>query len=158
MNRLKAFKLRNSYENNSNTLNQLVKLAVNGDFFAQYYLADIFFFGENIEKNLSKGIELYRISFENGCGDSAMRLGDLYNTNFISINEKELDFYKNDSYANKFYSSGFKFLKKQFEQGDHLAADLISGCFFSGHGVTYDLEMGRKWMKIYEQNSEWYLT
>ncbi len=157
MNRLKAFKLANNNDQSLNALHQLEVLAADGDFFAQFYLAEIYFYGERVKKNLSKSVQLYKVSFENGCGDSAIKLGDLYHSRCVFHNIEELNISKNDEYANKLYLVGFELLKKQFEQGDHFAADLISVCYSSGKGVQYDLDKAKEWMKIYQKKSDWYL-
>ena len=77
-----AFSQTAQKENTTTTkktsISELQKKAEAGDASAQYNLAERYYFGEDIGKNLSKAVELYKKSAEQGFASAQYGLGGLY--------------------------------------------------------------------------------
>lgn len=117
------------------SIEELTKLAVQGDAAAIRKLADMYFYGEGVEEDNEKAIELYLKLADQNDSEVNRRIGVCYSC--LEDYEKAVEWYL-----------------KAAEQGNDEAQCNLGTCYYSGEGVEEDTEKAIEWyLKSAEQGN-----
>ncbi len=119
-------------QNDSLTL--IRRLANSGNAYAQFILANAYYHGSFIEKNLIAAFEYYKDAAENGYAKAQFDLGNMY---FAGIG------------TDRDYAKGFKWTQKAAMNNHSIAQYNIAIYYCNGKGVIQDLSEAYKWILIF---------
>ena len=145
-----------------------LKLAEEGDIFAQNELADLYLGGYGTDKNTYEGMNWLKKSAESGFWRSTDKLGDAYyyGNSVDQDYEKAVDYYRRGAevgYSRSEYNLGYcyymgygveednekalEYFKAAYEHGNAEAANMIGIMYHNGYGVEQDNEQEFIWIK-----------
>lgn len=146
----------------------VLKLAEDGDIFAQNELADMYLYGYGIEEDEEEGVKWLKKSAEAGYWRSMDKLADCYSDGVGVLQDelKAIDLYKKvyelglGNTANRIgliynnqNNSGeaVKWYRKGFDKGDDWSGYNLAYCYSNGIGVSQDeLKALELYKKVYE--------
>ena len=146
----------------------VLKLAEDGDIFAQNELADMYLYGHGIEEDKEEGVKWLKKSAEAGYWRSMSKLADCYSDGVGVLQDelKAIDLYKKvyelgsgeaangigliyDNQNNS--EEAVKWYRKGFEKGDSRSGYNLAYCYSNGIGVSQDeLKALELYKKVYE--------
>jgi len=125
--------------NENNNKEKEIELAKNGNVYAQRRLANLYYYGEGVEKDLRKAIEWYILAAKQGDVYAQRKLGNLYY--YGEGVEKNLE-------------QAVEWFDKAAEQGDAVSQTMLGHCYFFSIGVNKDINKALTWIiKAAEQNN-----
>ncbi len=117
-------------KNNFNEANSIAdELIKSQNALGQYIKAEMYYYGQGVNRNISEAVEWYKLAARNGNTSAQNQLGELFN------------------YGSE-YIEAFKCYKLAAEQGNANAQYNLSACYYNGIGVTSDKSEAVKWCKI----------
>ena len=147
-----------------------------GDSDTKYYLAEMYYYGEGVERDINKAFYLYKQATEEGNDKAKLRLGVMYlhgegtkrdtkeglrlikkaaENGIVEAQRHLADFYFDgiDGIGIKQnYNEAFYWYEKAANQNDADAQFRLAEMYMNGYGVDYDEEKAFEWVKKAAEN------
>jgi len=114
-------------------VDNIKKLADNGDFTAQKQLADLYVKGDKVKQDYTKAVELYRSAANGGNAEAQETLADIYYNGLYGVEQS--------------FVAALKWYKKSAAMGLSVSQYMLGKMYANGEGVKQD---GKKAIEWYE--------
>lgn len=140
---------------------------LNGD--TSYNLAMLYYNGKWVEKDLTRALELFKISYDKGNDKAAILLGEIYHDGngvepdyaeayryfkeasdegYVYATKELAIMYQNGEYVKKNVEEATRLFQIAADYGDTYAAAETGYSYYSGRGVQQDYEKAYKYLKM----------
>lgn len=116
----------------SSVFDSIIKLAENGDIFAQNELGNLYRYGYGTKKDKDKCLKWLSKSGDNGYWRSLNQLGIIYHQGTLVQQD---------------YNEAVKFYKRAAELGYASSEQNLGNCYYYGHGIKKDIFKSIEWYK-----------